>query len=67
MKKLTTLEQLSAALAKVAALLKSHVHSAATPSTAGFLSAADKEKLDGIATGANKYTHPTSSGNKHIP
>ena len=32
MKKLITLEQLSAALVKVAALLKSHVHSAATSS-----------------------------------
>jgi hypothetical protein len=29
--------------------------------------AADKKKLDGIATGANAYTHPTTSGNKHIP
>lgn len=26
-----------------------------------------KNKLDGIATGANNYTHPTSAGNKHIP
>lgn len=26
-----------------------------------------KTKLDGIAAGANKYTHPTTSGNKHIP
>lgn len=26
-----------------------------------------KEKLDGIAVGANKYSHPTTSGNKHIP
>ena len=31
------------------------------------MSAADKTKLDGIATGANKYVHPTNSGNKHIP
>lgn len=31
------------------------------------MSAADKSKLDGIAAGANKYSHPTSSGNKHIP
>jgi hypothetical protein len=31
------------------------------------MSAADKKKLDGIATGANAYTHPTTSGNKHIP
>ena len=26
-----------------------------------------KTKLDGIANGANNYSHPTSSGNKHIP
>ena len=26
-----------------------------------------KTKLDGIAVGANNYTHPTTSGNKHIP
>lgn len=29
--------------------------------------AAYKSKLDGIATGANNYSHPTSAGNKHIP
>ena len=34
-------------------------YSAATDSAAGLMSAADKEKLDGIATGANKYTHPS--------
>lgn len=28
---------------------------------------AEKTKLTGIAEGANKYAHPTSSGNKHIP
>lgn len=28
---------------------------------------AEKTKLSGIAEGANKYTHPTSAGNKHIP
>ena len=39
----------------------------ATTSTAGLMSATDKSKLDGIATNANNYTHPTSSGNKHIP
>lgn len=32
----------------------SHGHSAATTSAAGFMSAADKSKLDGVATGANK-------------
>ena len=26
-----------------------------------------KTKLDTVETGANKYTHPTSTGNKHIP
>ncbi len=31
----------------------------ATSDTAGLMSAADKSKLDGIATGANKYVHPT--------
>ena len=30
--------------------------------SAGAMSAADKEKLDGIAAGANAYTHPTLSG-----
>ena len=29
--------------------------------------ATEKNKLSGIATGANKYTHPTTAGNKHIP
>lgn len=31
----------------------------ATQSTSGLMSAADKAKLDGISTGANKYVHPT--------
>ena len=39
----------------------SHTHSAATTSTAGFMSTSDKTKLDGIASGANKYTLPTAS------
>lgn len=39
----------------------------ATQSTNGLMSAADKTKLDSIATGANKYIHPTTTGNKHIP
>ena len=39
-----------------------HTHLAATQ-----LSADDKKKLDGVASGANAYTHPTTSGNKHIP
>ena len=39
----------------------------ASPTTGGLQSATDKRKLDGIAEGANKYTHPTSDGNKHVP
>ena len=44
-------------------------YGAATQSSNGLMSAADKTKLDGIASGANNYTytHPTSAGNKHIP
>jgi hypothetical protein len=42
-------------------------YSDATTSAAGLMSAADKTKLDGIETGANNYTHPTTAGNKHIP
>ena len=35
-------------------------HGIATTSVAGFMSATDKSKLDGISSGANTYTHPTS-------
>ena len=34
---------------------------------AGLMSNQEREKLAGIAEGANKYTHPTNAGNKHIP
>ena len=33
-------------------------YGAATESVNGLMSAADKKKLDGVATGANAYTHP---------
>lgn len=36
---------------------KDTTYSAATTSAAGLMSAADKTKLDGIATGANNYTY----------
>ena len=36
----------------------------ATASTAGAMSAADKVKLDGIAEGANNYTHPTHTAHE---
>ena len=38
------------------------LHAAATTTVAGFMSGADKTKLDGIATGANNYVHPNHSG-----
>lgn len=47
--------------------VEGHVHSAVTTSVAGFMSAADKVKLNGIATGANNYSHPTGAGSNHIP
>lgn len=37
------------------------LHAAATGATAGFMSATDKSKLDGIAAGANDYTLPIAS------
>ena len=36
-------------------------YSNATQSAAGLMSAADKKKLDGVATGANKYSLPTAT------
>ena len=44
-----------------------NAHAAATASQAGFMSAADKSKLDGIASGATKYSHPGGDGNLHVP
>ena len=44
----------------------SHSHSAATTSAAGFMSAADKEKLDGIAAGANNYTYTLPSAGSSL-
>ena len=42
-------------------------YSVATTSANGLMSSTDKSKLDGIAANANNYSHPTTSGNKHIP
>ena len=39
----------------------------ATQGAHGLMTAADKKKLDGVASGANNYSHPTAPGNKHIP
>lgn len=40
---------------------KDTTYSVATTGANGLMSSADKAKLDGIASGANKYTHPTSA------
>ena len=42
-------------------------YSAATTSANGLMTSTMVTKLNGIATGANNYSHPTTSGNKHIP
>ena len=38
-----------------------------TTSADGLMLSTDKTKLDGIATNANNYAHPTTAGNIHIP
>lgn len=48
------------AKAKATFALLAHVHSAVTTSVNGFMIAADKSKLDGIAANANNYTHPST-------
>lgn len=52
--KIANVDELQAALDGKAA--SSHTHSAASAGAAGFMSSADKSKLDGIASGANKIT-----------
>ena len=37
-----------------------HTHAVATVSVSGFMAATDKTKLDGIAAGATKYSHPAN-------
>lgn len=46
---------------------KDTTYGAASQSAAGLMSKEDKKKLDGVAENANKYTHPTTAGNNHIP
>ena len=43
-----------------------HPHTAASTTVAGFMSATDKTKLDGVAAGATAYSHPTGDGNLHV-
>jgi len=47
--------------------LTSHTHANVTTATHGFMSSADKSKLDGIANNANNFVHPTGDGNLHVP
>lgn len=44
-----------------------HDNKSVLDNTTASYTTAEKTKLAGIADGANKYTHPTTSGNKHIP
>lgn len=45
-----------------------HTHDDAVAGGAsGFMTGAEKQKLAGIAAGANNYVHPTSDGNRHVP
>ncbi|WP_040194753.1 hypothetical protein [Clostridium culturomicium] len=39
----------------------------ATTSKAGLMSYSDKSKLNGVASGANNYVHPSGDGNIHVP
>lgn len=58
-------EKLAVGFGKIATAVK-HIISHIKDATIHF-TAKEREKLNGIAEGANKYTHPTTSGNKHIP
>lgn len=44
-----------------------HTHGAATTSASGFMTAAMVTKLNGIATGANAYSHPTYAARTGVP
>nr|DAZ28446.1 MAG TPA: Head fiber protein [Caudoviricetes sp.] len=56
-----------AATDKVTITSTNTTYNPATGSSAGLMSAADKAKLDGVETGANKYVHLTTDGNLHVP
>lgn len=57
-KKISVLEE---EVEKLKRTVPQHTHNAATTSENGFMSAADKKKLDGIDTGANNYTLPIAT------
>lgn len=77
---LTSGEKLSVAFGKIAKAVSSlishiadatihHTHSnkIVLDYTTASYTTEEKSKLKGVAEGANKYSHPTTSGNKHIP
>lgn len=60
--------------ANVGAAPSSHVgagsnaqHPDVTTTVSGFMTAADKVKLNGVAANANNYAHPAGDGNLHVP
>ncbi len=55
------------ALTNLGAAASGHTHPAATSSTAGFMSAADKTRLDNLSSSGGSYVHPTGDGNLHVP
>lgn len=42
-------------------------YSKVTTTEDGLMAKEDKSKLDGVASGANNYVHPTGDGNQHVP
>ena len=66
--KFLTLEGLTYFASKITALLNKKVDKDGSKTLSdNNYSNAEKEKLAGIAESANKYVHPTSAGNKHVP
>ncbi|MFY9150839.1 MAG: hypothetical protein WAO52_02405 [Prolixibacteraceae bacterium] len=70
---ITAADSILVAFGKLQAQITAHfgaggsVHATVTTSVSGFMSASDKTKLDGVASGANNYTHPSGDGNSHVP
>ena len=56
-------ENLKPTPAEIGAATAAHSHSDATTSASGFMSAADKTKLNGLSN----YVHPTGDGHLHVP
>ena len=60
-------DNLSANVADALTKRHSHTNSAILTAMEVAFTTALKTKLDGIATGANNYSHPTGDGNLHVP